>query len=229
MDYSKYIFPIYSTNESPLCPGKKFVSSFKGNGFFVDNYFITAGHVINQCNDPCILYDGKMVFLNRQTKLLLKDMPYDKEGRPIGHDNPDNADIAIFSMNDVIVNSPLKFSETFPQLGETLDNIYYHFSQAEIENYSKIHEIKDQSLYVRECKGKVNENPHDHCGDFFEVTMSPPHPDGGGSSGSPIFMGSTVYGILHAGGSVHYPEICVFFSAARVLRLLNTQSTDDRM
>jgi len=221
MDYTKYIFPIYSTSESPLCPGKRFASSFEGNGFFVGNYFVTAGHVINQCNEPCILYDGKEVLLNRQTKLLHKDMPYDEKGRPIGHDNPENADIAIYSMNDVIINSPLFFSETFPQLGETLDNIYYNYTQAEIENYAKNHEIKDKSLCIWECKGMVHEDPNDHCGDFFEATMSPSHPYGGGSSGSPIFMGSKVYGVLHAGGSVNHPEICVFFSAARILHLLN--------
>ncbi len=55
------------------------------------------------------------------------------------------------------------------------------------------------------------------------MNMNPVHLEGGGSSGSPLFEENIVYGILHGGGPIEHPEVCVFNSASFIRRLLHYQ------
>ncbi len=228
MEYRKYICPIYceTISISPLTSRKILNCKFKGNGFFVGNYFITAGHVINQFPDSFINYNDKKLYIKSGKEIILKDMPYDEYGRPVGHKDPKNADLAIYEFYNMEINSPLCLSNSFPQLGQELQSNFYHYKLEEIEKYKITQEIENESLVYWECTGTVHEDSNDHCGDFFEATMKPAHPWGGGSSGSPILNGNIVCGILHAGGAESHPDICVYFSAERALLAIQKHKGD---
>lgn len=228
MDNSKFILPIFIKNEShsPFLDGQIFYDElFVGNGFIVGNFFISAGHVLCQSRDPYIKLENKELYIHTGKKVILQDMPYNDKGNPIGHENPQNADLAIYEFDDLEFNSPLCLSDSLPKLGQSLQSCFYHYKPDEIEKILIAEEIedkaiKDKTLIYWNSTGIVNADPNDHCGDFFEATMTPVHPWGGGSSGSPILDGYKVYGILHAGGAKKNPEICVYFSAQRALQAI---------
>lgn len=220
MENIKSVLPIYaktqkanSFNVQDLADLVK--EEIVGNGFFAEgSYFFTAAHVINDTHndtnksEPYIKIDDKKIELKLENAIVFKELPYDDEGRPKDHHLHINGDIAIFKLEGI--ESIFVLSESLPKHGQTLKNSYY------VNRYDK-EELKESVAIIHDAK--------DFKGNFYSATMIPSHPTTGGSSGSPLFIGDTVYGILHAGGNTVFPDVCVFYSAAHALQLLSEHST----
>lgn len=216
MNYQTFIKPIFvrivEINHSIRM-------SFVGNGFFIDNYFITVAHIIednqgqNGQSNPYIVVDGCEIELTREKAYRWKSLPCDKNGHPFGHDNIKDGDVAVFEMPGI--KSELKLSETLPSYGDTfLCDFFHRLAPDSKQNFKK----DTNSLYLWETQGVVSD-ADGFSGNFFGAKMSPIHPVNGGSSGCPLVKNNIVYGILYAGNE-EYPEICVFYSASDVLKLL---------
>jgi len=226
MKYDKFIAPIFVHMQ---IEDNRVRDSFVGNGFYIDNYFITAAHVIvnnqnvNAQSNPFIIIDGKEIELTKERADLWKSLRSNENGNPIEHENSDLGDVAIFRYPGV--KSELVLSKNLPKYGETLQCYFLHTEKpkAGIQYTTKV--IGSISLYDWETSGQVHEKDG-FLGNFYGATMQPEHPTGGGSSGSPLMKGNVVYGILHAGDpldkdeNLFHPEICVFFAASAALQLL---------
>ena len=196
--------PLFSSS------GQQTQETIVGNGFFAEgNHFFTASHLIidtqseNGKSDPYIKYKGRKIELKIEAALCYMTIPYDNNGRPINHHIHLNGDIAVFEIENAESNFVL--SDSFPKHGQTLKSSFYLKKQ---ENEEFIETI-----------GIVHDNK-DFSGNFFAATMIPSHPVNGGSSGSPLYVGNTIYGILHGGGSNTLPDVCVFFSSSSILQIL---------
>lgn len=228
---SEYLIrPVYSFLEN----GEELISNMtkepssnlivNGNGFFVNDYFITSAHVIaesegiNGQSDPFIIWNGKRIILAREKALIWKDLPTKEDCTHYGYENKNLGDVAVFKVEGT--NSPLMLSEATPKEGQILNNAFYHQLPQKSENSSSIQPIvySGRNIYLWETTAKVH-GIEDRSGNFFSATMNPPHPTGGGSSGSPLIEGNTVYGILY-GSPTDYPEICVFYSTSHLLSLI---------
>ena len=73
---SKYIVPIYND------------ADFQGTGFIVNNYFITAAHVVKDLSHPIFIFEGNKIRLQPDSKILLT---YDKN-------KEEREDLAIFKV-----------------------------------------------------------------------------------------------------------------------------------
>lgn len=215
MDYSNYIKPIFVhlTGDENICR-----RSFVGNGFFIDDFFITASHIIvenqgkNGQSNPFITIGDKDIELIKENACRWKEMPYNEKGEPIGHDNENNADYAVFHFPGI--RSPLRLSEYMPEYGEEMQCDFFHYLSS-----NKCPQVCSDDLspacYYWQTNGKVFDSSG-FLGNFFGVSMSPHHPIGGGSSGSPLIKGNIVYGILHAGNpydnenDTNRADICIF-------------------
>lgn len=196
--------PLFSTST------QKTQEIIVGNGFFAEgNHFFTASHVIidtqneNGKGNPYIKYNGCRVELKIENALSYMTIPSDCKGAPMKHHIHTNGDIAIFEIENAESNFVL--SESLPKYGQTLKNSFFSKKSGKEE--------------IIQTVGIVHSGK-DFTGNFYAATMIPSHPINGGSSGSPLYLGNTVYGILHGGGSHTLPDICVFFSSASTLQLL---------
>lgn len=223
MDYKNYIYPIYvhlmdNNNESR--------QSFVGNGFVINNFFITASHVIldNQeqtdQSNPYFILEGKEYELVKSKSFFWKSMSYDQNGNPIGHANIENGDFAAYEIPGI--KSPLSLAENPPNYEEAFHCCFFH--NMEPRN-SKYHTTDTKPIYYWETKGIVF-GSSGFMGNFFGAKMHPEHPMGGGSSGSPLLRDNIVYGVLHAGNpydrteNKHHPEICIFYAASAAFQCL---------
>lgn len=180
---------------------QKIEETIGGNGFFVGDFLVTAAHVITDTRSPFIIWREKRINLKKEDAILWMTTPCDKEGMVSGHDQADNADIAIFKIEDT--NSPLYLADTLPDYGDQMVN-YHHRKNSFIQSQAV---VGDKDYFL---------------GNFFGCTMTPAHPTTGGSSGSPLLKGNAVYGILHAGNKKN-PSICIFSSAEYALRMLRVK------
>lgn len=98
MNKYKYIIPVFSTNNVDGC------------GFFIDNFFITAGHIISMAENPFILLSGKKVYLE-------KPLYFEVNKDYTGHD------LAIFSIPSV--KSDLRLFQEEIKPGTTLVSISF--------------------------------------------------------------------------------------------------------
>lgn len=227
-----YVQPIYSfveRGEGLILDATKEATKtspiFVGNGFFVGDYFITAAHIIaenegiNGQSNPFIIWNDKRIVLSRKNTMIWNMLPTDKDGNRYGYEDKSLGDVSVFKVDGV--NSPFKLSECVPKEGQILRSDFYHKLPQKPDNGSVVHPIKCNgiNIYLWETTAKVR-GIEDQCGNFFSTTMNPPHPIGGGSSGSPLYEGNTIYGILHGGGASILPEICVFYSSSHLLSLM---------
>lgn len=227
MKFTDYITPIFSLFETGELAhnskGEKILSPV-GNGLFVGNYFFTVAHVIaenegvNGQSNPFIIYKGNKIVLTSKNALIWKALPTKEGGKHYGYEDKNLGDVAVFKVEGV--NSPLLLSETAPKEGQILNSAFYHQLHQKSENSSSVQPIvySGRNIYLWETTAKVR-GIEDSRGNFFSATMNPPHPTGGGSSGSPLIEDNTVYGILH-GSPTDYPEICVFYSTSHLLSLI---------
>jgi hypothetical protein len=216
----EYIYPIIGEDRSPLLKNHITQKAVIGNGFFVDNFFITAEHVKNiKSSTKYILVDGREYYLNNLLNLPYKSLTYDKEGMPYGHEDIDSTDIAVYLFDNLEINSPLRLSDSLPERGQHLHCDFYH-SIKDKSLTSQISEIVSSlNLYFWETSGVVESEDKYFVGNFFGARMTPAHPNRG-SSGSPLYDGNIVYGILHNGEE----NLCGFYSAAHALKLLRENS-----
>lgn len=210
-----FIQPIYTSTRG----GKIFDSNlnsvnetFIGNGFFAEgNYFITALHVIQEAQAessefvPYIKYKGKKIELKLEEAVSCLLMPNKEKCDETDYQNNDNGDLVAFKIEGA--KCEMKLSNSLPTSGQTLKNSYF------IKNSLNGIELKETIGIV--CDLGLN------MGNFFTATMTPSHPTQGGSSGSPIYCGDTVYGVLHAGYE-EMPDICVFCSPKQATRALKS-------
>lgn len=117
------------------------------------------------------------------------------------------ADIVVYKVNGI--NSPLRLAEKLPMSGQQLSCNFYHKKPLPEGNATNNHQsfLWRTTGVVQEFVPKVP--------NFFIAKMEPRHPFKG-SSGSPLFKGDKVYGILHSGGD----DICGFFATAYAVELL---------
>ena len=108
-----------------------------------------------------------------------------------------------------------KGADSLPKYGQTLHSDFYNRLQVDNNKEQKTVVINSQKMYIWETTGLVW-GEEGFCGNFFGATMKPKHPSGG-SSGSPIYDGNIVYGILHNGGD----DFCGFYSSVHALKLLH--------
>lgn len=207
-----YIFPIFEDAE-----GKEGVDLI-GNGFFVGNLFITADHVVSDSYFmPFIIINGKQYNLEEQFRIQLNydSISHDADGHPFGHEDNSKTDFVVYKFDNIKINSPLRLSENMPSLGQQLNCDFYHRIK-DSSNPSQICECKYPiPLFKWETIGIVESDTKYFIGNFYGSRMSPVHPFRR-SSGSPLYNGEIVYGILHAGGD----DLCVFYSASHALSLI---------
>ena len=217
MNTSDYIVPLFATceKESPLNHCIKINElCFVGNGFFLENYFITAAHVIREGIDHYFEWKNRRVELKDLELVEIRELEYDESGNPYGHHGYEKGDVAIFKFEGV--HSPFRLSNTTPQPGMSFHCDFYHKKQ-----YPK--EEGHTNIFFWRTEGHLVIEDDDPAENFFGMYMNPVHPEGGGSSGSPLYEENIVYGILHGGGPIEHPEVCVFNSASFIRRLLHYQ------
>lgn len=184
-DLDKYIIPIFNTNYS------------EGVGFFVDDYFITSGHVICE-GQPFIVLNGKKHILYTKDALLLKTLNEESTF-------DDGLDFAVFCLEGT--QSPLAFSDTRIDAGTEIisRSMFRHFSE----------EFGD-ALSLEETSGRVTEV----IGNFFKCDLDRVLREG--SSGSPIFYNNEVTGIL-CGNFNGDPENRILYLSGCVINKLLRQ------
>lgn len=207
-----YIFPIFED-----AGGKEGIDLI-GNGFFVGNLFITADHVVSDSYfTPFIIINGTQYNLEEKFRIQLNynSISYDADGHPFGHEDNSKTDFVIYRFDNIKINSPLRLSENLPSLGQQLNCDFFHRIKAST-NPSQFRESKyPVPLFIWKTTGIVESDANYFIGNFYGSRMSPVHPFRR-SSGSPLYDGEIVYGILHAGGD----DLCVFYSAFHALGLI---------
>ena len=197
-DYQKLIVPIFQKMERQGEKKGLYTTSFVGNGFFVEDFFITAAHVIEEARCAYIKIGNEEKMLCRENAIIWRSM---KQHPPEEYGNLKNGDIAVYRFDGV--DSPLTLSETVPIPGDELVSCYYY------------------SHTWHNTKGFVGDSEDWFCGNFFgwRTDANSIHPQEGGSSGSPLLKNGVVYGVLHAGNEKD-PSICVFTTATFVKKLM---------
>lgn len=211
MNALDYTYPIFRDIDEGV--------DFIGNGFFVGDLFLTADHVLIPDekiagSNPYIIVNSSKYMLKNKVQLLFKKITLDEHGQMQGYEGGESADIAAFVFDDLKISSPLFLSDSLPEYGQTLHSDFYHRLQVGNNKEQKTVVINSQKMYIWETTGLVW-GEEGFCGNFFGATMKPKHPSGG-SSGSPIYDGNIVYGILHNGGE----DFCGFYSSTHALKLL---------
>lgn len=182
--FEKFILPIESIAHA-------------GCGFFVDNLFVTAGHVAVNNELPLTIYfNGKTVKLDKSNLLFARYV--DNEPNP-----EDNIDVALFKVEGV--NSPLKLADYRPKAGEqyvcySFNDEVFHLNQqgvpAIFSSYDQIVPVSTPVKVLDKTDGKF-------FGCESEKVLQR------GNSGSPLIDAEgNVVGILH--GGVPDTNQCVF-------------------
>ena len=177
-----------------------------GCGVIVGNLFVTAAHVVEH-NSFYLPIDDKTIELKKEDAILYR------------HDETvDGADIAVFRLDEY--SSPLEFDTTQPEIGMQLDSISYeHVVEGKPCPTNVFSAESSDWLELRECQATIEEL-HEN---FFLCHTSMVLKKG--SSGSPVFRDGKVFGILH-GGKPGEP-VCLFQSAASIVKLLNQKKKED--
>ena len=169
----------------------------QGCGFFVGNYFITAGHVIEESDSNLsIQYNGKMIKLDKNKAVKVC---YSKELT----DSPSCLDYAIFAVEGV--DSPLELSGYKPKSGNILYCITYDtiVTKDETHGIPSIFANKEQIVKI-ETNVVVRE---ESLGNFFACNTDSILKKG--NSGSPLFDSQgKIVGVLRGGTEI--PECCIF-------------------
>ena len=193
--YEKYVVPIMGQAQ-------------QGCGFFVGNYFITAGHVIEGCESPLFVWlEGKVFVLDKSKAIKVCYSP-----KMTG--NGFEADFAIFAVDGV--NSPLEFADYQPTQRQELCCITYDtvVTRNETPGIPAIFAVNED--IVRNVTSAVVRE--ETLGNFFACnTLSILKK---GNSGSPLLdANNRVVGILR--GGTYIPECCIFQYIQIVKELIN--------
>lgn len=169
----------------------------QGCGFFVGNFFITAGHVITESGMPLsVKYEGRDFILDKSKAIKIC---YSKELTA----DDDVADFAVFAVDGV--NSPLRLASYKPSQGQELCCITYDtiVTKDETSGLPEIFCVKDSIERVVATANVRKET----LGNFFACDTNPILKRG--NSGSPLLDAENrVVGILR--GGTHIPQCCIF-------------------
>lgn len=196
-NYQEYVVPVYEKKRKQGKEKDAVTPSPIGNGFFIDDFFITAAHVIEEAENE----KGFIIVGGEEKELCLNHaVVYRKIADDDEYGDLNVGDIAVFGFDGV--KSPLKLSAELPIKGDALTSCYNYQSAW----HHSMGLIADGDLFK---------------GNFFgwQTNTDTIHPTEGGSSGSPLLKDNTVYGILFA-GLREDPSICVFTASAFVYKLL---------
>lgn len=179
----------------------------QGCGFFVGNYFITAGHVIEESTKPLsVKYEGRDHILDKRNAIKIcysEQLTTDE----------DAADFAIFEVCGV--NSPLKLASYKPIQGQKLCCITYDTIVTKDET-SVLPTIFAVSERIERVVVKANVR-EETLGNFFACDTKPILKKG--NSGSPLLdADSNVVGILRGGTAI--PECCIFQYMQKIVELI---------
>ena len=196
---SDFIKPIY--HKEYRCGGNIFDGKQEdcigGVGFFIDNYFITAAHVVENYPNAYIKTGDVDCMIPRENAIIWRSMP----SKPIEEEyiNPNKGDIAVFRFENYI--SPLTLSTQRPSFGDDL--CCYHQVTGELQAGIV------GSLYW----------PKLLSSNFFDWRVKSDNIQYGfGDSGSPLLKDNTVYGVLHGGAG----NVCLFTSSSFVKKLIDS-------
>jgi len=179
LETDKYIVPIFNLDNTD------------GIGFFVGNYFVTAGHVV-LTGSPFIFLKGKQYWLEKGKALLLKTLESESTFE-------NGLDIAVFYIE--AIDSPLEFSNIPVSVGTELT------SRCSFRHYS---EEFGEAWSIERIPGRVSHE----MGNFFKCDLSRTLHEG--SSGSPILLDDKVIGIL-CGNFPEDPENRILYMKASAI------------
>lgn len=179
LETDKYIVPIFNLDNTD------------GIGFFVGNYFVTAGHVV-LTGSPFIFFKGKQYWLEKEKALLLKTLESESTFE-------NGLDIAVFYIE--AIDSPLEFSNIPVSVGTELT------SRCSFRHYS---EEFGEAWSIERIPGRVSHE----MGNFFKCDLSRTLHEG--SSGSPILLDDKVIGIL-CGNFPEDPENRILYMKASAI------------
>lgn len=175
----------------------------QGCGFFVGNYFITAGHVIEENNCPLFVYFEGKEFILDKTKAV--KICYSKELTT----DENTSDFAVFEFNDI--SSPLELADYEPVAGQELRFITYDTVVVNNDNpdlpaifstSDRIEKVISSAIVREEKQGKF------FACDTKSILKK-------GNSGSPLLdSNNRVVGILR--GGTYIPECCIFQNAKSI-------------
>lgn len=171
----------------------------EGVGFFVGNLFITAGHVIKDCNDFIIYHKGVTYNLNKSDA---KSFSYMGDNSIAS----DGYDIAIFKIDGI--KSPLTLSSELPQSDKDLQTVTKR--KHVVSNGKSIFD-RNEIIQLHSFGTKVVEIKDNLLGCTAEYLIK-------GDSGSPVLNGDKVYGVLIAGQPG--TDVCVFQSSNSIIEII---------
>lgn len=109
----------------------------EGCGVMVGGMFITAGHVISECENPRIRWNGKRI------ALINPIVSHNDEN------DSDGYDIAVYSVPNA--NSPLVLSDVVPEKGDVLKSCSWRMLGEEyVECNTVVNGLKDGNYYASE-------------------------------------------------------------------------------
>lgn len=168
----------------------KYVQPFyygDGCGFFAGNYFITAGHCFKEYDGIIVNLDGVSYEFRRESADFIK---YDE-------DETEGLDLAIFKVPGI--NSPISLERYEPKADDKLRSVSFKHM------YKKGQTIFDAEEWfeLTECTADVT---GEIMGNYF-ITVTDKSLKKG-SSGSPVFLGDKVVGILCGGNNDNTGKKC---------------------
>lgn len=175
-----------------------------GSGVFVGNLFITAGHLFSNQKKATISNGDKKFELKKEDALICLEID-EKNPDPKGYD------IAIFRLKDQ--NSPIVLDDTEPYIGMNLTSLSYKHRCVKIKDDSSSLKNTSQNKEFYEflkCSVVVQDIDHNFILGETSIILQT------GSSGSPLFNGNKLIGILRGG----IDNICGFQSSISILKLL---------
>lgn len=161
-----------------------------GQGCFIGDCFLTSGHVIGK-ETKYLYWNKERLNLDPQKALSIQIISEEKD------DSIQN-DYALFHFDGI--DSPLTLADSLPQVGSTLDCITW----VPDNDMSKAGGFLNRII----CTGDVVRHYHH----FFSCKMDCKLYEG--SSGSPLILGNTVWGILSGLDDSGGKEELFFQSAA---------------
>ena len=109
----------------------------EGCGVMVGDMFITAGHVISNCENPRIRWNGKRI-------ALINPIVFHND-----ENDSDGYDIAVYSVPNA--NSPLVLSDVVPEKGDVLKSCSWRMLGEEyVECNTVVNGLKDGNYYASE-------------------------------------------------------------------------------
>lgn len=147
-----------------------------GYGVIVGQYFITVGHLFDECDSYSFVHEKKTYTLRKEEAKLCEDTGLQNNGH----------DIAIFKLKNI--ESPLELAHSVPYIGQELRHVRTRLISEQC--------IVGFSSPITKCisgRGIVDEVARNCFVCKMDVKLFK------GSSGSPIMLDNTIYGIVVGG------------------------------